>query len=154
MVCAAAAAFAAATVVYQQRKGSSGKWGMAEDIVKRFGEECGTPIEKLKKVAEAMVFEMNKGLASEGGSKLKMLISFVDNLPSGFFSLLPKIFNISIKHFLCFCLCFCFWMFVQFCNQVIWLKKLLLRMTCSGELELEFWLEQFFVRIYLPPIEL
>ncbi|XP_004513053.1 hexokinase-1-like [Cicer arietinum] len=83
VVCAAAAAFAAATVVYQQRKGSSGKWGMAEDIVKRFGEECGTPIEKLKKVAEAMVFEMNKGLASEGGSKLKMLISFVDNLPSG-----------------------------------------------------------------------
>ncbi|KAI3775091.1 hypothetical protein L1987_49659 [Smallanthus sonchifolius] len=30
-----------------------------------------------------MTVEMHAGLASEGGSKLKMLISYVDNLPTG-----------------------------------------------------------------------
>ncbi|KAG6788986.1 hypothetical protein POTOM_005066 [Populus tomentosa] len=34
-------------------------------------------------VADAMVVEMHAGLASEGGSKLKMHISYIDNLPSG-----------------------------------------------------------------------
>ncbi|WJX30222.1 hexokinase A [Trifolium repens] len=82
-VCAAAAAALAAATVMGHRINGSDKWGQAEDIVKVFGEECRTPIEKLKKVAEAMVVEMHAGLASEGGSKLKMLISFVDNLPSG-----------------------------------------------------------------------
>jgi hexokinase len=38
----------------------------------------------LKQVADAMGVEMHAGLASEGGSKLKMLISYVDNLPSGY----------------------------------------------------------------------
>jgi hexokinase len=93
-VCAAAAAALAAATVMGHRINGSDKWGQAEDIVKVFGEECKTPIEKLKKVAEAMVVEMHAGLASEGGSKLKMLISFVDNLPSGFFSLLSK-FSLS-----------------------------------------------------------
>ncbi|QCD93503.1 hexokinase [Vigna unguiculata] len=37
----------------------------------------------LRQVADAMDVEMHAGLASEGGSKLKMLITFVDNLPSG-----------------------------------------------------------------------
>ncbi|XP_058722352.1 hexokinase-1-like [Vicia villosa] len=76
------AALAAAAVAGHHLK-VSGKWGHAESILKVFGEECGTPIEKLRKVAEDMVGEMHAGLASDGGSKLKMLISFVDNLPSG-----------------------------------------------------------------------
>ncbi|KAF2301137.1 hypothetical protein GH714_020328 [Hevea brasiliensis] len=46
-------------------------------------EKCATPIGKLKQVADAMLVEMHAGLASEGGSKLKMLISYVDNLPTG-----------------------------------------------------------------------
>ncbi|KAI3670504.1 hypothetical protein L1987_87840 [Smallanthus sonchifolius] len=33
-------------------------------------------------VADAMTVEMHAGLASEGGSKLKMLITYVDNLPN------------------------------------------------------------------------
>lgn len=52
-------------------------------ILKEFEEKCRTPIEKLKQVADAMTVEMHAGLASEGGSKLKMLISYVDNLPTG-----------------------------------------------------------------------
>ncbi|MFS7902192.1 putative hexokinase [Helianthus anomalus] len=34
-------------------------------------------------IADAMTVEMHVGLASEGGSKLKMLISYVYNLPTG-----------------------------------------------------------------------
>lgn len=102
------AALAAATVAGHHLK-VSGKWGHAESILKVFGEECGTPIEKLRKVAEAMVVEMHAGLASEGGSKLKMLISYVDNLPSGFFSFLllhkfqyHSIFSVSVFGYLLF----------------------------------------------------
>ncbi|XP_026397253.1 hexokinase-1-like [Papaver somniferum] len=52
-------------------------------ILKEFREQCATPIEKLRQVADAMTAEMHAGLASEGGSKLKMLNSYVDNLPTG-----------------------------------------------------------------------
>ncbi|XP_057447233.1 hexokinase-1-like isoform X2 [Lotus japonicus] len=60
-----------------------GKWGLAEAMVKEFQEQCKTPIEKLRQIADAMEVEMHAGLASEDGSNLKMLISYVDNLPSG-----------------------------------------------------------------------
>ncbi|KAM7275221.1 hypothetical protein ACFE04_017087 [Oxalis oulophora] len=62
---------------------SSGKWAKVIEVVKELEEKCGTPIVKLRSVAEAMTVEMHAGLASEGGSKLKMLISYVDNLPTG-----------------------------------------------------------------------
>ncbi|PPS09038.1 hypothetical protein GOBAR_AA11600 [Gossypium barbadense] len=61
----------------------SGKWVKAMEIVKEFEESCRTPISKLKQVADAMTVEMHAGLASEGGSKLKMLITYVDSLPTG-----------------------------------------------------------------------
>ncbi|KAL9324720.1 hypothetical protein ACSQ67_009577 [Phaseolus vulgaris] len=82
VVCAAAACAAAALVVRHHMR-SSGKWGRAVAIVREFEKQCGTPIAKLRLVADAMDVEMHAGLASEGGSKLKMLITFVDNLPSG-----------------------------------------------------------------------
>ncbi|TYI48275.1 hypothetical protein E1A91_D13G236000v1 [Gossypium mustelinum] len=81
-VCAAAVCAAAALVVHHRMK-SSGKWAQAQSILKDFEEKCGTPISKLKQVADAMTVEMHAGLASEGGSKLKMIISYVDNLPTG-----------------------------------------------------------------------
>lgn len=56
-------------------------------ILKEFEEKSGTPLAKLRQVADAMDVEMHAGLASEGGSKLNMLISFVDNLPTGFVDL-------------------------------------------------------------------
>ncbi|KAJ6407096.1 hypothetical protein OIU84_010581 [Salix udensis] len=82
VVCAAAVCAAAALVV-RHRMRCSRKWARAMAILREFEENCGTPIGKLRQVADAMTVEMHAGLASEGGSKLKMLISYVDNLPSG-----------------------------------------------------------------------
>jgi len=43
-----------------------------------------TPVPLLRQVADALVEEMSAGLAREGGSEqLKMLPSYVENLPSG-----------------------------------------------------------------------
>lgn len=89
VVCAtvigATAACAVATVLIQRHVKKSKRWGKAKAILKEFEEKCATPTWKLKQVADAMAVEMQAGLASEGGSKLKMLISFVDNLPTGYF---------------------------------------------------------------------
>lgn len=82
VVCTAAVCAAAVLVVRRQMR-SSGKWAKAEAILRELEEMCGTPAAKLRQVADAMTVEMHAGLASEGGSKLKMLISFVDNLPTG-----------------------------------------------------------------------
>lgn len=82
VVCAAAACAAAALVI-RHRTRSSGKWNRAIAILKEFEDQCGTPIGKLRQVADAVTVEMHAGLASEGGSKLKMVISYVDNLPTG-----------------------------------------------------------------------
>ncbi|XVF34927.1 hypothetical protein REPUB_Repub18cG0100500 [Reevesia pubescens] len=82
VVCAAAVC-AAAVLVVRYRMKSSGQWAQVLAILKEFEEKCGTPISKLKQVADAMTVEMRAGLASEGGSKLKMITSYVDNLPTG-----------------------------------------------------------------------
>lgn len=78
-----AAVCAAVALIVRQRMKSSSKWSRVRGILKEFEEKCGTPLGKLKQVADAMTVEMHAGLASEGGSKLKMLISYVDNLPTG-----------------------------------------------------------------------
>jgi hexokinase len=75
---------------------SSRKWARGLAIVKEFEEKCGTPIGKLRQLADAMDVEMHAGLASEGGSKLSMLISFVDNLPTGFVDL-SSILSLSLS---------------------------------------------------------
>ncbi|XP_043704147.1 hexokinase-1-like [Telopea speciosissima] len=82
-VICAATVVAAATFIVRHRMRSSGNWARAMAIVKELEEKSATPIAKLKQVADAMTVEMHAGLASEGGSKLKMLLSFVDNLPTG-----------------------------------------------------------------------
>ncbi|XP_077217678.1 hexokinase-1-like [Tasmannia lanceolata] len=82
VVCTATAC-AVAVLIVRHRMQSSRKWARAVGILREFEEKCGTPIGKLRQVADAMTVEMNAGLASEGGSKLKMLISYVDNLPTG-----------------------------------------------------------------------
>lgn len=79
----AAAASAVAVMVVRHQMKSSGKWEKALEMLNELEETCGTPTSKLHQVAEAMTAEMNAGLASDGGSKLKMLITFVDNLPTG-----------------------------------------------------------------------
>lgn len=82
VVCAAALCAAAALVVKHRMK-SLGRWARALAILKEMEEKCGAPTGKLKQIADAMTVEMHAGLASEGGSKLKMIISYVDNLPTG-----------------------------------------------------------------------
>ncbi|XP_038981310.1 hexokinase-2-like [Phoenix dactylifera] len=82
-VMCAAAACAVAVLVVRHRMQSSGRWARAVAILKELEEKCATPIGKLRQVADAMTVEMHAGLASEGGSNLKMLISYVDNLPTG-----------------------------------------------------------------------
>lgn len=94
VICAATVCAAAALVV-RHRMRSSGRWATAMTIIKEFEEKCATPIGKLKQVADAMTVEMHAGLASEGGSKLKMLISYVDNLPTGYFKHLLYLFTAS-----------------------------------------------------------
>lgn len=83
-VVGAVAAVAVATVVVRRRMRSTGKWTRAAEIVRELEEQCATPLGRLRQVADAMAVEMHAGLASDGGSKLKMLISYVDNLPTGY----------------------------------------------------------------------
>lgn len=85
VICAATVCAATALVV-RHRMRCSARWAKAMNILNEFEESCGTPIDKLKQVADAMNMEMRAGLATEGGSKIKMLISYVDNLPTGYVS--------------------------------------------------------------------
>ncbi|KAH9301108.1 hypothetical protein KI387_012691, partial [Taxus chinensis] len=82
VVCAATACAVAALMV-RRRSLDNNKYKRALDILGELEDKCSTPVHKLRQVADALVVEMNAGLASESGSKLKMIISYVDNLPTG-----------------------------------------------------------------------
>ncbi|XP_062230965.1 hexokinase-7-like [Phragmites australis] len=56
---------------------------MAGRVVAELREACATPAPRLNEVAAAMEGEMTAGLREEGRSKIKMIISYVDNLPTG-----------------------------------------------------------------------
>lgn len=115
VVCAAAVCAAAALVVRHRMK-SSGRWARAMAILREFEEKCGTPNSKLRQVADAMTVEMHAGLASEGGSKLKMIISYVDNLPTGYVLFLFGNFLFPFSVFLFFVFCFCFFCDSRICG--------------------------------------
>ncbi|KAG2537340.1 hexokinase-7-like [Panicum virgatum] len=55
----------------------------AERVVVELREACAAPAARLNEVAAAMEAEMRAGLREEGGSKIKMIISHVENLPTG-----------------------------------------------------------------------
>ncbi|RAL43118.1 unnamed protein product [Cuscuta campestris] len=59
------------------------KWRKVLQLLEELEEGCATPVGRLRQVVDAMAVEMHAGLASEGGSKLKMLLTHVDNLPNG-----------------------------------------------------------------------
>lgn len=82
-VVAAGVVCAAAAYVVRRRMQCTGKWARAMAILNDLEEKTATSVSKLRQVADAMTVEMHAGLASEGGSKLKMIISYVDNLPTG-----------------------------------------------------------------------
>ncbi|XP_022958676.1 hexokinase-3-like [Cucurbita pepo subsp. pepo] len=69
--------------VVGRRVQNRGKWRRVVRVLKELEEDCETSVGRLKQVVDAMAVEMHAGLASEGGSKLKMLLTFVDNLPDG-----------------------------------------------------------------------
>lgn len=72
-----------ATVVVGKRVRNRKKWMRVVEVLKELEESCETPLSRLRQVVDAMAVEMHAGLASEGGSKLKMLLTFVDQLPNG-----------------------------------------------------------------------
>lgn len=82
VVCAAAAC-AVAVLVVRRRMRTTGRRARAEEVLRVLEERCATPIGKLREVADDMTAEMVAGLQAEGASKLKMLVSYVDNLPTG-----------------------------------------------------------------------
>ncbi|POO01113.1 Hexokinase [Trema orientale] len=79
----AVAACAVAAVVVGRRVKSKRKWRRVVGVLRELEESCETTVGRLKQVVDAMAVEMHAGLASEGGSKLKMLLTFVDKLPNG-----------------------------------------------------------------------
>lgn len=83
------AAAAIAAVMTRQRLGEARRWARACAVLRDLQERCAAPAERLRQVADAMAAEMRSGLASddtEGESEsvlLKMLVTYVDSLPSG-----------------------------------------------------------------------
>jgi hexokinase len=52
-------------------------------VVSELRAACATPAARLNQVAAEMGEEMRAGLREDGGSKMKMTVSYVDNLPTG-----------------------------------------------------------------------
>lgn len=82
-IASAAVACVGAAYVVSRRVRSRKNWNRTLGVLQEFQAECATSLFRLRQVVDAMTVEMHAGLASEGGSKLKMLLSFVDNLPTG-----------------------------------------------------------------------
>ncbi|XP_047053169.1 hexokinase-9-like [Lolium rigidum] len=80
---AAAVVAAAATIAVRQRLREAKRWARAAAVLRDLQERCAAPAARLQQVSAAMEVEMRAGLASEDGSKLKMLVTYVDSLPSG-----------------------------------------------------------------------
>lgn len=83
---------------------------MAEQVVADLRERCETPPELLREVASEMAHEMSAGLEKEGGSRVKMLLSYVDKLPTGLVSLFACLIRDS-EEALVFCTSVCFFSF-------------------------------------------
>eukprot|EP00249_Psilotum_nudum_P023537 c28914_g1_i2 orf=472-1983(-) len=82
VTCAAIACTVAAFAVSRRFRNRK-NWNRTLTILREFQDGCATPLHRLRQVVDAMTVEMHAGLASEGGSKLKMLLTFVDSLPTG-----------------------------------------------------------------------
>jgi hypothetical protein len=82
---AVVAASSAAAVVVRRRRCEATRWARADAILGDLEELCAVPAERLCLVADAMAAEMRSGLSAndEVVSSLKMLVTYVDFLPSG-----------------------------------------------------------------------
>ncbi|XP_076949250.1 hexokinase-2, chloroplastic-like [Bidens hawaiensis] len=52
-------------------------------ILTKLQHDCATPLPLLRNIAGAMAADMRAGLAVDGGGELKMILSYVDSLPTG-----------------------------------------------------------------------
>jgi hexokinase len=52
-------------------------------VIEEVEQAFATPTPLLRGIADAMVEEMERGLRGDPHAPLKMLISYVDNLPTG-----------------------------------------------------------------------
>lgn len=83
-VCAAATAGVVALVVMRRRKELAERRARAASVIEELQGIFSTPIERLRLIADEMVEEMHRGLTSDSsGSCLKMILSYVDKLPTG-----------------------------------------------------------------------
>ncbi|CAN6883351.1 unnamed protein product [Brassica oleracea var. botrytis] len=80
---AAVVACSVATVMVRRRVKRRRKWRKVVGLLKELEESFETPLGRLRQMVDAIAVEMQAGLVSEGGSKLKMLLTFVDDLPNG-----------------------------------------------------------------------
>ena len=78
------AACIVAAAMVGKRVNKRSKWLKMVKVLEELEESCDTTVFRLKQVVDAMAVEMHAGLASEGGSKLKMLLTYVDKLPNGY----------------------------------------------------------------------
>lgn len=80
---AAVVACSVAAVMVRGRVRRRRKWRKVVGLLKDLEESFETPLGRLRQMVDAVAVEMQAGLVSEGGSKLKMLLTFVDDLPNG-----------------------------------------------------------------------
>jgi hexokinase len=65
-------------------------------VVEELKRETGTPVERLNLIINTMVERMCAGLAMEGGSRdYKMIVTYVDELPSGYDTIIHQCLNSS-----------------------------------------------------------
>lgn len=81
--CVAAVTCAVATTLVARRAVARYRWSRAVAVVRGFEEDCATPTERLQRIVNSLSVEMFAGLASEGASKVRMLLTCVDALPDG-----------------------------------------------------------------------
>ena len=87
VVCAAAAAAVGVAVVVSRRRrrrreAEDERKRKAAAVVEEVEQAFSTPTALLRGIADAMVEEMERGLRADPHAPIKMLISYVDNLPT------------------------------------------------------------------------
>jgi hexokinase len=83
LACVAVLAMASVLLGWQKGRGGGGGGGRVQALIYEFQHRCALPLHLLRKISEAMTLEMTAGLATEGGSRMPMLPTFVEKMPTG-----------------------------------------------------------------------
>lgn len=79
----AAVTCAVVTALVARRAVTRSQWSRTVVVVPGFEEDCATPTEQLQQIVNSLSVKMFAGLASEGTSKVWMLLTCVDTLLDG-----------------------------------------------------------------------